>query len=83
MTMPLMVRPGTVLPMGKCDTHPDYDYEDGLELHVFQLPEGQSVTVTVPDLTGGIAATYTVTMKGGKASVETDSKKPYTVVVHE
>ena len=83
LTMPLMVRPGTVLPMGACDTRPDYDYEDGLELHVFQLPEGQRVTVTVPDLKGNVAATYTVTMKGGQAIVETDSRKPYTVIVHE
>ena len=26
MTLPLMVRPGTVLPLCKCDTRPDYDY---------------------------------------------------------
>ena len=30
-----------------------------------------------------LAATYTVTMKNGKAEVVTDSQKPYTVVVHE
>ena len=83
LSLPLMVRPGTVLPMGKQDDRPDYDYTDGLELHVYQLAEGQTVTVKIPDLKGQLAATYTVTMKNGKAEVVTDSKKPYTVVVHE
>ena len=83
LSLPLMVRPGTVLPMGKQDDRPDYDYTDGLELHVYQLAEGQTVTVKIPDLKGQLAATYTVTMKNGKAEVVTDSPKPYTVVVHE
>lgn len=83
LSLPLMVRPGTVLPMGKHDDRPDYDYTDGLELHVYQLAEGQTVTVKIPDLKGQLAATYTVTMKNGKAEVATDSKKLYTVVVHE
>ena len=83
LSLPLMVRPGTVLPMGKQDDRPDYDYTDGLELHVYQLAEGQTVTVKIPDLKGQLAATYTVTMKDGKAEGVTDSKKPYTVVVHE
>lgn len=83
LSLPLMVRPGTVLPMGKQDDRPDYDYTDGLELHVYQLAEGQTVNVKIPDLKGQLAATYTVTMKNGKAEVATDSKKPYTVVVHE
>ena len=83
LSLPLMVRPGTVLPMGKHDDRPDYDYTDGLELHVYQLAEGQTVTVKIPDLKGQLAATYTVTMKNGKAEVATDSKKPHTVVVHE
>ena len=83
LSLPLMVRPGTVLPMGKQDDRPDYDYTDGLELHVYQLAEGQTVTVKIPDLKGQLAATYTVTMKNGKAEVVTDSKTPYTVVVHE
>lgn len=83
LSLPLMVRPGTVLPMGQCDDRPDYDYTDGLELHVYQLAEGQTVVVKIPDLKGQIAATYTVTMKNGQAEVVTDSEKPYTVVVHE
>lgn len=82
MSLPLMVRPGTVLPMGKCDNRPDYDYLDGLELHVYQLGEGETRVVKIPDLKGNVAATFTVTMKDGAAQVETDSVKPFEVILH-
>ena len=82
MSLPLMVRPGTVLPMGRCDSRPDYDYLDGLELHVYALPEGESRTVAIPDLQGRTAAVFTVTVRDGKACVVTDSTKPYTVIIH-
>jgi len=77
-----MVRPGTVLPLGGCDTRPDYDYTENLELHVYQLPEGESRTVRIYDTKGQLAATYTVTMKGGQAQVQTDARNAFTVVVH-
>ena len=82
MSLPLMVRPGTVLPMGRCDSRPEYDYLDGLELHVYALPEGESRTVAIPDLQGRTAAVFTVTVRDGKACVVTDSTKPYTVIIH-
>ena len=82
MSLPLMVRPGTVLPLGAVDARPDYDYLDGVELHVYQLEEGETAQVDIPDLKGNRAATFTVTMVNGEAKVETDSLKPYTVIVH-
>ncbi len=81
LSLPLMARPNSVIPMGANEERPDYDYTDGLELHVFR-PEDGEITVKVPDLKGNVAATYTVTVKGGEVSVRTDSKKPYRVVVH-
>ena len=81
MSLPLMARPNSVIPMGACEERPDYDYADGLELHVFE-PEDGEITVAVPDLRGNTAATYVVRTKDGRTTVETDSAKPYTVVVH-
>ena len=82
MTLPLMVRPGTVLPLGKCDTRPDYDYTDGVELHVYHLEEGATAVCRIPALDGSIAANYTVTMVNGEPRVETNTTKPFAVVVH-
>ena len=81
LSLPLMARPNSVIPMGACEERPDYDYTDGLELHLFQ-PEDGAITVSVPDLKGNTAATYTLTVKGGEVTMETDAQKPYRVVVH-
>ena len=82
MSLPLMVRPGTVLPMGARDDRPDYDYADGVELHVFQLAEGESREVKLYDLKGNVAAPFSLSRAAGKLSVRTDSDKPYRVVEH-
>ncbi len=81
LSLPLMARPNSVIPMGANEECPDYDYTDGLELHVFR-PEDGEITVTVPDVKGNVAATYIVRTKDGQTTVETDCKKPYKVVVH-
>jgi alpha-D-xyloside xylohydrolase len=36
-SLPLYVRENTILPIGKERTRPDYDYTDGIELHIFEL----------------------------------------------
>ncbi|MEV0090754.1 alpha-xylosidase [Streptomyces sp. NPDC050738] len=65
-SLPLFVRPGTVLPWGADDQRPDGDWLEGLKLRVFELGEGEdeAVVVTVPDLTGAVAATFAVVREG-------------------
>ena len=82
MSLPLMVRPGTVLPLGARDDKPDYDYADGVELHVYGLNDGESREVRLYALNGAVSAVYTVTMENGAAKVKTDSTLPYKVIVH-
>ncbi|MEU4159190.1 alpha-xylosidase [Actinoplanes sp. NPDC026670] len=50
-TAPLLVRPGTVLPVGARHDRPDYDYRDGVTLHLFEPAEGRTAVV-VPGPTG-------------------------------
>ncbi|MBP3721545.1 MAG: alpha-xylosidase, partial [Clostridia bacterium] len=42
LSLPLLVRGGTVLPVGSCDTRPDYDYARDVELRAYGLGEGES-----------------------------------------
>ena len=82
MSLPLMVRPGTVLPLGARDDRPDYDYADGVELHVYGLDEGEQREVKLYDLKGNVSATFAVARVNGKIEVKTDSTKRYSVVEH-
>lgn len=83
MHMPLFVKKGTVLPMGPVGDRPDYDYADGLELHVYGMEDGDTRTVSVPDLTGKNFTVYTVACVNGEICVETDGEKPFKVVVEQ
>jgi len=51
MSLPLMVRPNTLLPIGADDQNVEYDYGKGLSLHLFQLT-GTAET-SVKDMVGG------------------------------
>jgi alpha-D-xyloside xylohydrolase len=44
-SLPLYVRENTILPIGKERTRPDYDYTDGIELHIFELNSTAEATV--------------------------------------
>ena len=81
MSLPLLVREGAVIALGPVEDRPDYDYADGVELHLFQPKEG-TVTVKVPDVRGRTAAVYTVTVRNGEASLQTDCRKPCTLILH-
>ena len=82
LTMPLLVRGGTVLPMGSCDHKTDYPYTKDVELHVFGLGEGESYTFMIPTPDGKAETQYAVSMKNGNAIVETEAKDSYTIHVH-
>lgn len=55
LSLPLMVRPSSVIPMGSVDTRPDYHYPDGVTFHVFELGDGAEVETRVPDMKGRTA----------------------------
>ena len=46
--MPLLVRPGAVIPVGAVDDRPDYDYADGVTLRLYEIPDGARVTTVIP-----------------------------------
>ncbi len=64
-SVPLLVRPGAVIPVGAVVDQPDYDYADGVTLRVFEPAEG-TTSVRVGD------TTFTVTVSGGALRVTRD-----------
>jgi alpha-D-xyloside xylohydrolase len=63
-SLPLLVRPNTVLPVGAVDSRPDYAYADGVTLQIYALDDGVELTATIPTVTGTVAATFTVRQRG-------------------
>ncbi|GGN38572.1 alpha-xylosidase [Streptomyces fuscichromogenes] len=51
LSVPLLARPGSVIPVGAVADRPDYDHADGVTLRAFGLDRGAQVTVPVGDVT--------------------------------
>ncbi len=64
LSIPLWVPENTVIPVGARDDRPDYDYAEGVTLHIFNLGDGATVDVTVPDTLGASRAVFHVTRQG-------------------
>ena len=70
LSLPLFVRPGSVLPMGAREDRPDYDFADGVTLRAYELEDEAAVHVEVPGLDGVAAAVFDVTRRGPTVAVE-------------
>ena len=63
-TVPVFVRPASVLAVGSRDDRPDYPYDEDVTLRVYEFPDGGHDTVTVPGPTGEVAAAFEVARDG-------------------
>jgi alpha-D-xyloside xylohydrolase len=64
LSLPLMVRPGTVLPLGAVDDRPDYDYADGVTFRVYELSDGVEHTCAVSTAEGAEAMRISIQRTG-------------------
>lgn len=53
-SLPLYVRPNTLLAWGSRDDRPDYDYQAGVSLRLYQPEDGKEAICRIPDLSGNI-----------------------------
>lgn len=74
MSMPLLVRPGSIIAMGSCDSRPDYEYCEDVRLLIFLPEEGFSATASVTDLSGNTALTVTAVRENNLVTVTTAGK---------
>jgi len=64
MSLPLLVRPHTVLPVGQRSDRPDYDFSDGVTLKIFQLEDGKPLQVEIPNVHGGTETLFHIVRTG-------------------
>ncbi|MCF3964409.1 alpha-xylosidase [Streptomyces fuscigenes] len=80
-TLPLLARPGSVVPFGAHDDRPDHEWADGVTLRVHGHGDGSETVTTVPGRDGSPAAVFTTRHTGGEITVETDSTLPWRVLL--
>ena len=75
-SLPLLVRPGTLLPVGGTDTRPDYDYQKDLTVRIFELGDGESSSVRVFDAKGENPVEITAERRGDRIEVRLSKPVP-------
>jgi len=69
MSLPLLVRPNSVIPIGSRTDRPDYDYSDGVTLQIYQLEDGKQVSLEIPTLDGKIETRFEVKREGNVINI--------------
>ncbi|MEK5477220.1 alpha-xylosidase [Paenibacillus sp. FSL R5-0407] len=81
--LPLFVRQNSILAKGANNSRPDYDFADGVELGLYQLQEGVSVTRTVRNMKGETELTVTAVRQGSKVTLGAEGAgKAFKVSLH-
>ena len=82
-SLPVFVRENTLLAWGGNEELPDYDYTEGLELHLYALADGEEAVCEITDLTGQIVMKAKASRRGDTVSFVTDRpEKEPTLVIH-
>jgi alpha-D-xyloside xylohydrolase len=82
LSIPLWVRPNTVLAVSKTDNRPDYDYAQDVALHVFELEEGCSVSASICNRDGIPELQATIKRREKHITLETEGAgKPWSVLL--
>ena len=82
-SLPLFVRPNSILATGANDTRPDYDYADGAEIGLYQLADGAAVSRTVRSAKGAAELNVTAAKSGNVVTLSAEGAgKPFRVALH-
>jgi alpha-D-xyloside xylohydrolase len=82
LSLPLLARANAVIPVGANDQQPDYDYADGVTLHVFALEDRVTRPVRIPAGQGGRGARFEVSRAGQEIRVEArEATRPWRVLL--
>ena len=78
-SIPLMVRPNSIIAVGAVNDNCEYDYADNVTYKVYALEDGKSAETVVYNGDAKIESRVTVTRTGDTYRIEVVSEKPCTV----
>ncbi|UOQ48347.1 alpha-xylosidase [Gracilibacillus caseinilyticus] len=70
-SLPLFVRPNTIIPVGTSDTTPVYDYTEKVTFKIYQLEENQTAKRTLVNATGEVIGSVSATRSGNEINIIT------------
>ncbi len=73
-SMPLYVKPDTILIRSDVDDRPDYDYTDDITVHIYELADGHTAKADIVNTKGEKVNRVTASRSGSKITVRTDAK---------
>ncbi|AXK35770.1 alpha-xylosidase [Streptomyces armeniacus] len=69
-SLPLLARPGSVIPFGARDDSAVYDWADGVTLRAYALRDGETITTRVPAADGAPGAVFRTRRAGRRITTE-------------
>jgi alpha-D-xyloside xylohydrolase len=82
-SLPLFVRPNSILATGANDVRPDYDFADGVELGLYAIEDGVTLARTVRNAKGDVELQVTVVRSGNTIKLTAEGAgKPFFVTLH-
>jgi alpha-D-xyloside xylohydrolase len=85
LSLPLLVRPGTVLPLGQTDDRADYDYADHVTLLVWLPEDGMTAEATVYDTKARPVLKADASRRDGRVEIHvaplSGERKPWEVLL--
>ncbi|WP_159281075.1 alpha-xylosidase [Rahnella variigena] len=75
-SLPLYVRPNTLLALGSNDQKPDYDYSQQTEFHLFELEDGAVAESTITDLNGKKVFSLSAARNGNTITLTCEGDAP-------
>lgn len=82
LSIPLMVRPNSIIAVGNVDCKPDYDYAKGVTLQVFEICDGASLSSIVHNMNSEVELKVTVKRTGEDISIKAEiENKPWSILL--
>ncbi len=73
-SMPLYVRPNTLLVRGNTDNRPDYDYTKDIKVHIYELEDGAAASCDLVNVKGEQVNRISAVRNGNVIKVTTDKE---------
>ena len=70
LSLPLLVRPKSIIPIGSRTDRPNYDYSDGVTLQLYQVEDGKQISIEIPNLRAEVETHFVIRRDGNVIKVQ-------------